>query len=181
MKTAAEFQIAYLELLRKENLLDLAIAGNLPPHIEAAAKRYIISSGVGAKVNQDKTQLMITAEAHDDVQREVYAYLAHYKKMKEVTAAVTQGIPRAFRVGGFYEVRFGHFMGRMVQYVGTDVEVMGCRWWEAEDDPISNKFLFRAQVDRVNLDRRVVVVHLCGERRTILLGEDEVGVEVQNK
>lgn len=181
MTPTAKAQIKYLELLRENGLLDLALEGKLPAHVEKAAKQYVIADMRGAKVNEEKTTLQVTADEHTEAQREVEEYLSHYRLTKEIEASAKEALfsmPREFRIGKKYVVTSGYFEGRVVVYVGTDLDVFGVSWMDNYGHPACEKFLFRAQRDGVDVSGRVLVFKLPDEHRDILLHEKEVGSEV---
>lgn len=174
----AEAQIRVLELLKENNLLDMAVAGTLPPHILKAAKTAVLAEKTGLQRNQDGDGLACTAEEHEEAERELDAYLSHYRLDKALRAAARSYTPRTFRKGAKYAVRRGYFKDHVGVYRGTDMEVWGANWLDCPLNPACEKYIFRAQHDHLNVSNPALVFNLKNEGRDIILQEQEMGLEV---
>jgi hypothetical protein len=173
----AQAQIRYLEVLRDHNLLDLAMVGKLPPHVEQAARQVVVSEMSGAKTDETKTVLHCTTAEHDEAEAEMLEFLRHYKLVKDMQTAFRKPLPRIFTKGRKYVVKSGYFAGRIVTCRGTDEDVFGTTWLDNVGNPACERFVFRAQADRINiLKGRIMVCGLDGEHRDILLHESEMGI-----
>lgn len=174
----AQCQLRMLELLKENNLLDMAVEGKLPAHVMKAAKTAAISEFTGVRKGEGGDILNCSVEEHDEAEREIDEYLKHYRLIKALKTAAKTYKPRVFRKGQKYVVRSGYFEGRLVTYKGTDEEVFGCGWLDNPGHPSCEKFVFRAQRDGLSINNPTFVFHLNGENRDILLQELEIGLEV---
>lgn len=174
----AKVQIRMLELLKEHNLLDMAVEGKLPTHVLKAAKVAAISETAGIQKSADGATAICTPEEHEEAERELDEFLKHYRLDKALRTAAKAYTPRTFRKGAKYGVRSGYFEGRTVVYKGTDQEVFGCGWMDNPGHPSCERFLFRAQRDRLSVSLPTMVFSLPAENRDILLQEREIGMEV---
>lgn len=174
----AKAQIQYLEVLKEHGLLDLAISGKLPHHIEKAARQSVVAKMAGTKTNEDKTVIQCTQGEHDEAQMEIEEYLHHYRILRDLKETLEKPMPRNFLVGGKYVVASGWFKGRVVKYKGTDKEVWGAGWLDNAGNPACEKYIFRAQRDGLDVTRQALVFNLPNEFRDIVLQGHEIGQEV---
>jgi hypothetical protein len=180
MNRTVSAQIRYLDILKEHGLLEMALAGQLPEHVVKAAKQAVICEMEGVKTDEGKTTLHVTAEEHEEAERELDEYLKHYKLAKEVTQVLSKPMPRHFVKGAIYLVRSGYFGGRRAIYRGEDIEFFGTSWLENYFHPACEKFPFRAQIDQLDLEKgRIVVCTLADERRDVLLHENELGIRAK--
>lgn len=177
MNKYAQCQIRAMELLRENNLLDLAVAGKLPPKVMEAAKTAALAE-FGLNGGHNAVVVACSPEEHEEAERELDEYLRHYRLDKALRAAVKSYRPRVFRKGAKYSVRTGYFKGRIVAYKGTDREVWGAEWIDNPGNPACEKYVFRAQRDRLSVSMPALVFNLPSESRDIVLQEREIGMEV---
>lgn len=170
----ARAQVRMMELLKENNLIELAIAGKLPPHVLSAAK----TAAIAEFSSQGGDVLTCSPEEHDEAERELDAYLAHYRLDKALRGAARAYKPRTFKKGSKYTVRRGYFEGRVVTYKGTDREVWGAEWLDSPGNPACERYIFRAQHDKLSVSLPALVFLLNGEARDIILQEHEIGMEV---
>jgi hypothetical protein len=166
-----------LELLKENNLLDVAISGRLPPHVLKAAKVAAVSEFSGVR-NENGDGLVCTPEEHAEAERELDEYLKHYKLDKSLREAVRMTPHRTFRKGAQYAVKRGYFKGRAATYRGTDQDVWGCGWLDNPGNPACEKYIFRAQHDKLSINAPALVFSLRGENRDVILQPQEIGLEV---
>lgn len=172
-------QVKYLELLKKNNLLELAMDGKLPQRIEKAVRQAVTLDPEfkGCRTNDDRTMIYGTAEEHEEAEKEMEQFLRHYKLVRDIHIVARP--PRQFMKGTIYTVRSGYFAGRCVRLKGTDEEVFGCSWIETVGNPACENFPFRAQQDGIDVSKGLIFVcDLQGENRYVLLHEKEIGQEV---
>lgn len=173
----AKCQIRMMELLKENNLLDMAVAGKLPPHVLKAAKEAAIAE-LGLPKGESGDIVNCSPEEHLEAERELDEYLKHYRLDKAMRAIVTGKAPRVFRKGSKYTVRRGFFKDRLVTYKGTDKEVWGVEWLDNPGNPACEKYIFRAQRDGLNVNKTALVFNLKDENRDIILQSQEIGLEV---
>lgn len=174
----ARCQIRMMELLKENNLLEMAVDGTLPPHVLKAAKTAAMSEFPGMQKTTGGDGLACTPEEHLEAERELDEYLRHYRLDRMLRQAVKAGPPRTFRKGGKYLVMSGYFQGRQAIYRGTDEEVWGAGWLDNPGNPACEKYIFRAQRDGLSVNAPALVFNLKNEGRDIILQGHELGLEV---
>ena len=175
--------IAYLEFLKKHNLLELAIQDMLPKHVERAAKTYVISElrakygkeAVPVNGSDGNFMISVTQKEKDAQSEEVNEYLRHYNLQKMIAPYIFKAMPREIYKGTKYMVKSGHFKDHVVLVKGLDTEHFGCRWDENYGNQLCEKYMFRIQQDQLGIKGLVYVAHLMAEKRDILLNEKEIG------
>jgi hypothetical protein len=171
---AAQIQVAYLEALRKNNLLELELSGRLPKHIRRAALVVAIADNPGVVMNEDKTAVVCTAEEHEEAEKEKAEYIKHYRLTYLLTRPTTP--KRAeLKIGGHYAIKSGYYADKVFAYLGTDKGVWGISWNKNIGNPACENFLFRAERDNLPMTGGFHVMAKDGKH--YVFHDSEIGEE----
>lgn len=179
--------IAYLDLLKRYGLLQLAIDGTLPKDVERSVK-WENACNLVKKHGKEKVRVFkntegditisVDADGKDLEQAEVNDYIKHYGMERLVRSMDLAEITRQINRGSKYEIRKGYFLNRRVLVRGIDKDIFGTEWHENYNHPLCEKHLYRVQKDGLPMRGKTYVCKLLDEKRDVLIHESEIGIHI---
>src|SRR3990167_9794408 len=180
-KKHVRFIVKYLDTLKENGLLEMAVLGQLPDDVVRSAKLFA-SHIVGIKRSEttDDYNLYSTPEQDAESNRIAQDYIQreHLNALKD--RILRTELPATILPGQKHLVKSGHYYkGRAVLIKGLVTDIFGTKWDNMGGHPLAEKYLFRMQVDDYPWSGNVWLVRLLDVQQDLFLHETEIGQILQ--